>query len=295
MKRIALVVNPCAGRGAAARLAPQVVAQLRALGVDCEPRATRAPGEATTLVAEALRAGADCVAVAGGDGTINEALNGYIGIAREDQALACIPIGSGNDFAKMLGTAGDWRLACERIAAGARRRVDAGVCNGRYFANGIGAGFDAQVALEAKSVRWLRGNAIYGAALARTLLLRHSTPRARLAHDAGTIEREVTLVAAANGACYGGAFRIAPDADIADGLLDLVVADALSRFGILGLVPHVLRGTHVGRRGVTSLRTRRVTLESETPLVVHADGEIVERAATRLSIEVLPGALRVAA
>ena len=295
MKRVALIVNPQAGRGAAARLAPQVIAQLGAMGIDCAPRYTRAPGEATALVAEALRAGAECVAVAGGDGTLNEAVNGYIGVARENQALACVPIGSGNDFAKMLGTAGDWRLACERIAQGARRRVDAGVCNGRYFANGIGAGFDAQVALEAKSVRWLRGNAIYGAALARTLVLRHSTPRVRLSHDAGTMERKVTLVAAANGACYGGAFRMAPDADIADGLLDLVVADALSRFGILGLVPHVLRGTHVGRRGVTVLRTRRLTLVSEEPLVVHADGEIIERAATRLAIEVLPGALLVAA
>jgi diacylglycerol kinase (ATP) len=295
MRRVALIVNPQAGRGAAARLAPEVLAQLRALGIECEPRYTRAPGEATALAAEALRAGADCVAVAGGDGTLNEAVNGYIGVARDGQALACIPIGSGNDFAKMLGTAGDWRLACERIAEGALRRVDAGICNRRYFANGIGAGFDAQVALEAKSVRWLRGNAIYGAALARTLMLRHSTPRARLVHDAGTIERNITLVAAANGACYGGAFRMAPDADIADGLLDLVVADALSRIGILGLVPHVLRGTHVGRRGITMLRTRRLTLVSEEPLVVHADGEIVERAATRLSIEVLPGALLVAA
>jgi YegS/Rv2252/BmrU family lipid kinase len=295
VRRVALIVNPSAGRGAAARLAPEVVARLRALGVDCTPRHTRAAGEATTLVAEALRAGAECVAVAGGDGTVNEAVNGYVGVARDGQALACIPIGSGNDFAKMLGTAGNWALACERIAEGRRRRVDAGICNGHYFANGIGAGFDAQVALEAKSVRWLRGNAIYGAALARTLLLHYSTPGARLAHDGGTMERNITLVAAANGACYGGAFRMAPDADIADGLLDLVVADALSRIGILGLVPHVLRGTHVGRRGVTLLRTRRLTMQTDAPLVVHADGEIIERAATRLSVEVLPGALLIAA
>lgn len=247
------------------------------------------------LVREALRNGVDCVAVAGGDGTVNEAVNGYIGVARNPQALALIPVGTGNDFAKMLGLSGDWRLACERIASGRRRRVDAGRCNGRLFANGIGAGFDAQVALEANGIRWLRGNAVYGLALARTLLLHYATPRARIVHDEGVIERPITMLAAANGKTYGGAFRMAPDADVADGLLELVVADALTRVGILCLVPHVMRGTHVGRAGVTVLRTKRVVVETDEPLVVHADGEIIDRSATRLDVEVLPGALLVIA
>jgi YegS/Rv2252/BmrU family lipid kinase len=247
------------------------------------------------LVAEALRGGADCVAVAGGDGTVNEAVNGYISVAARDQALAFVPAGSGNDFAKMFGLGGDWRLACDRIAEGRRRRVDAGRCNGRLFANGIGAGFDAQVAIEANATRWLRGNAVYGAALARTLLLHYATPHALIEHDGGAIRGPVTMVAAANGSTYGGAFRIAPQADIADGLLDLMVADRLSRAGILGFIPHVLRGTHVGRPGVTMARTRRVLVELDAPLAVHADGEILARNATRLEIEVLPSALNVAA
>ncbi len=263
--------------------------------MNCEVRLTQAPGHATELVAQALREGASCVAVAGGDGTVNEAVNGYIGVARGGQALAVIPLGSGNDFAKMLGAGSDWRLACDRIAEGRRRRVDAGRCNGRVFANGIGAGFDAQVALEANRMPWLRGNAVYGAALARTLLLRYATPQARVVHDGGVIEGPVTMLAAANGTTYGGAFRIAPQADIADGLLELMVADRLSRAGILGFIPHVLRGTHVGRPGVTLVRSRRINVDFETPLAVHADGEIIARNATRLEIEVLPGALNVAA
>ena len=295
MHRVHLIVNPSAGRGAAARLAPAVLARLRERGVTCEARVTRAPGEATRLATEALRAGASCVAVLGGDGTVNEVVNGYVGVARESQALAFIPAGTGNDFAKMLGARGDWREACDRLADHARRRVDLGRCNGRYFANGIGAGFDAQVAIEANAMHWLRGNAVYGVALARTLLLRYATPQARITHDGGVLEGRVTMVAAANGTTYGGAFRIAPGADVADGLLDLMVADELSRAGILGFIPHVLRGTHIGRDGVTFVRTRRVVVETEQPLAVHADGEIVDRAATRLDIEVLPGALLVAA
>lgn len=295
MHRVHLIVNPRAGRGAAQRLAPAVLARLCERGLACEVRTTRLPGDASLLVTEALRAGAECVALLGGDGTVNEAVNGYIGVARDAQALAFIPAGTGNDFAKMLDAGGDWRTACDRIATRSRRRVDAGRCNGRHFANGIGAGLDAQVAIEANALGWLRGNAVYGAALARTLLLRYATPHARITHDGGVLEGRVTMVAAANGMTYGGAFRIAPGADIADGLLDLMVADQLSRAGILGFIPHVLRGTHVGRRGVSFVRTRRVVVQTEQPLAVHADGEIIDRAATRLDIEVLPGALLVVA
>jgi YegS/Rv2252/BmrU family lipid kinase len=258
-------------------------------------RFSNAPGETTTLVADALRDGFECVAVAGGDGTVNEAVNGYVDVAREDQALAVIPLGTGNDFAKMLGLGGDWRGACDRMADGRRRRVDAGRCNGRFFANGIGAGFDAQVALEANGIRWLRGNAVYGVALARTLLLRYATPHARIVHDRGVIENRITMFAAANGTTYGGAFRIAPDADISDGLLDVMVAERLSRAGIIGFIPHVLRGTHVGRAGVSMVRTKRVTVETDEPIVVHADGEIIDRVARRIQVEVLPGALLIAA
>ena len=291
MRRIALLVNPSAGRGAGKRLAPAVRARLTQAGLECDLQFTNAPGEMRTLVATALRGGTDCVAVAGGDGTVNEAVNGYVGVAREDQAFALIPLGTGNDFAKMLGVGNDWQLACERIVAGKARRVDAGRCNGHIFANGIGAGFDAQVALEANGIRWLRGNAVYGVALARTLLLHYSTPNARVVHDGGTIDGRITMLAAANGTTYGGAFRIAPSADISDGLLDLMVADRLSRVGIIGFIPHVLRGTHVGRKGVTTGRTRRLVVEVDEPLVVHADGEIIDRAARRLDVEVLAGAL----
>ena len=291
MRRVVLLANPAAGRGAGRRLAPDAAERLRQAGVQCEVQFTKAAGEMRSLVSDALRNGADCVAIAGGDGSVNEAANGYIGVARDDQSFAVIPLGTGNDFAKMLGVGNDWRLACDRIVRGKTRRVDAGQCNGHVFANGIGAGFDAQVAVEASRIRWLRGNAVYGVALARTLLLRYSTPNARIVHDGGRIETRITMVAAANGTTYGGAFRIAPDANIADGLLDLMVAERLSRMGIIGFIPHVLRGTHVGRKGVTTLRTRRLVVESDEPLVVHADGEIIDPAAKRLEVEVIAEAL----
>ncbi|HWP94600.1 MAG TPA: diacylglycerol kinase family protein [Gammaproteobacteria bacterium] len=288
-----LIINPHAGRGTGTRLGEAMAGHLRAAGLRCEARFTRAPQEATELAEAAARAAAPAVIVAGGDGSVFEAVNGLVRAGHHTTALGVIPIGTGNDFVKMLGIPRDWKAACDRIVASERRLVDIGRCNGRYFANGVGIGFDAQVALEANRLPFLHGTAVYAAALIKTLLLRYSTPTVRIEHDGGVREGKITLVAAANGRCYGGAFRIAPEARIDDGLLELAIADRLSRFGILRLVPHVLAGTHAGKPGVTMLRTRRLRVTSRTPLVVHADGEIIEQEATHVEVEILPRALAV--
>lgn len=289
--KIPLVVNPVAGRGAGRALAERIVAELDRAGLEVEPVFTAAPHHAEELV-RGVAASHERVLVAGGDGTVCEAVNGAMDAPRRPR-LGIIPIGTGNDFAKMLGPDRNWRAACRRIACAAGSQVDVGRCNGRYFANGIGIGFDAQVAIEARRVRYLRGNAVYFLALARTLLLRYATPQVTVSHDGGVLRQSITLVAAANGRWYGGAFCMAPDADIRDGRLELVVARGLGRAGILRLVPKVLRGTHIHDQAVRVFRTRRASVISDIPLPVHADGEILAGDATRLDIEILPRALTV--
>ncbi len=248
--------------------------------------------ETLTLMRDLCMEGVRNVSVAGGDGTIFAAVNGIM-TAGGRTALGIVPAGTGNDFVKMLDLDHDWRAACARIVAGTIRRVDIGRCNEYYFANGVGIGLDAQVAMEANAVRWLRGDAVYLAALLRTLIFRHATPHAHIRYDSGEMERPITMIAAANGRCYGGAFNVAPAARLDDGCLQLLVADGRSRAGILALVPAVMRGRHGGRSGVTMLSTRRVVVESEQGLPVHADGEIIYREAHRLEIEVLPSALKI--
>jgi YegS/Rv2252/BmrU family lipid kinase len=292
MRNVVLVVNPCAGRGSGARLAPEVVRELRRLGVDAEMRLTARPRHAIELVAAAVAAGASEVLVAGGDGTIFEAVNGMLGAGPNRSTLGIVPIGTGNDFVKMLGLT-DWRVACARIAAGQTRQVDVGRCGSHYFANGVGVGFDAQVAHFANGISWLSGTPVYALALLKVLTFDYRRPQLRIEHDAGTLEQRVTLVAIANGRCYGGAFHVAPNAALDDGLLELVVAEGLSRTRVLGLLPRVLKGTHLDHPAVTALRTRKVSIASTTPLVVHADGEILDLAATAVDVELLPGALRV--
>lgn len=292
----ALIINPAAGRGNGRVLAEQVRDRLRESDVDFEPHYTRAPGEGIEL-ARRLSERHATLLVAGGDGSWLEAVNGAM-LAPRHPVMGLLPTGTGNDFAKMLGYGNDWREACRRIAAGRTRRVDIGCCGydgtgSLYFANGAGIGFDAQVSREARRIRYLRGNAVYLLAVLRTLMLRYATPHVTIEHDQGKLEQSITLVAAANGQCYGGAFHIAPGAAIDSGFLEVVCARGLGRLRILGLLPKVLRGTHLGDPAVTTLRSRRLTIESDVPLPLHLDGEVVSNEATRLEIEILPGALEV--
>lgn len=294
VRKVPLIVNPCSGRGAGARLAPAVVKELHRLGVDAEMQLTRAPRHAIELVIEAVRGGAPEVLVAGGDGTIFEAVNGMRRGGRPEARLGIIPIGTGNDFVKMLAL-DDWRVACQRIAEGKTRTVDIGRCGEWCFANGVGIGFDAQVAHLANQIGWLTGTPVYALALIKALVLHHRTPAVRIEHDGATLARRVTLIAIANGRCYGGAFVVAPNAALDDGRLELVVADAMSRLQVLGLVPKVMKGEHLDHPAVSHHRVRRVMVRSEEPLVVHADGEILSLDGREIEVELLPAALQVLA
>ncbi len=307
----ALLINPVSGRGKGRKLAELLLDQLQELGVVCEPHYTRAPFEAVDIV-RALAESHDRILVAGGDGTWCEAVNGAM-LSSRRPVLGLIPTGTGNDFAKMLGYGNDWQTACHAIARRETRPVDIGRCRYslhrepvtltpepndttfRYFANGAGIGFDAQVSREARRIRYLHGNAVYLLAVARTLLLSYATPHVTIEHDHGTLQQTITLIAAANGRCYGGAFHIAPEARIDDGHLDLVCARGLSRLHILGLLPRVLRGRHTDSPDVTTLRTRRVIIHSEVPLPVHLDGEVVTEEAAHLEIDLVPSALKICA
>jgi len=289
---IPLIVNPAAGRGSGERLGNDIRAQLAAHGVTAELICSRAPGDVAVRVQAALRDQPECILIAGGDGSVHEAVNGWLH-AGGGAPLGIIPVGTGNDFAKMVAPHADWREACARIAHGKCRDIDVGRCNDFYFANSIGLGFDAQVALEANHMQWLHSKIVYGVALFKTLLLDHRTPTVHIRGGDIDLKQPITLVAINNGRVEGGSFVLAPNAEIDDGLLDVVIAGGLSRLGILRLVPRVLAGTHLTHRCVTAFRTTKLTIDSDTGLTVHADGEIRYLDATRLEIEVMPKRLSV--
>lgn len=290
--RVPLIINPQAGRGLGRELGPAIGRYLAELGIPTRILNSTGPGDVQQKMQAALADKPPLVIAAGGDGTVHEAVNGWLK-AGGGVPLGFVPVGTGNDFMKMLDMSDDWREACWRIARRETRMVDVGRCNDYYFANGLGIGFDAQVALEANQIQWIKGNAVYGVALAKTLLLRYATPLVRVTVAGDSFETDITLLTVNNGRVEGGSFIMAPDAEIDDGLFDVVVAAGMGRLGILGLVPLVLKGEHLDHPKVMSFRTDKLTVESEEPLAVHADGELHPMGSTRLEIEVLPRRLEV--
>ncbi|MCZ7573715.1 MAG: diacylglycerol kinase family lipid kinase [Ardenticatenaceae bacterium] len=293
-----IIVNPAANRGGAARAWRQAQTVLNRAGADYEPVFTDRPGHAEVLAANAAAAGWPAVVAVGGDGTINEVVNGLVRAADGEPTtpLGIISLGSGNDSVRLLDLPRQRPVAAARRLLAARARtIDVGRVGERYFLNGVGTGFDARVAIEAQQVQRLRGMAIYLWALLKALRA-HRAPLIRVVLDGQEVAaRRLTLVAVTNGACYGGGFWICPDARVDDGLLDICIADELSVPGILGFVPRVMRGAHVGRPAVHMYRARQIHLSSPEPLPVHVDGEILTGGAQELTFELLPHRLTVLA
>jgi diacylglycerol kinase (ATP) len=291
LSRTLVVLNPVAGRGRVRREWPRMAHALRDAGVAFDLAETKAPGEAIDIARRAAT-GYDAVVAAGGDGTVHEVANGLLR-AGTDTALGVLPLGSGDDFAKMLPPG----EAVARIARGEARPYDAGRITAgetRYFANGMDIGFGAHAARNVRRVpRPFTGFGAYLGALAMTLV-RYPKLEVRLQLDEGEAFAHTTaMTAVMNGRAFGGSFHVCPQACADDGLLDLLIAEGVGRLAILGLVPKILRGAHAGDPRLKLVRAKRVVLESAAPLLVEADGEIAFEDARRLEIEVLPGALRV--
>lgn len=291
------IVNPAAGRGAAARAWRAALPVLQRSGLPVRYEETSAPGHAIELARRAAEDGARTVLAVGGDGTVHEVANGILlsGMAGgQTAAMAVIPAGSGNDFVKQLGIPSDPAAAARLVSTGTRRRVDVGRVGDGFFVNGVGIGFDAMVAREARRIRWLRGTPLYALALLR-ILRAFRPPHLRVEID-GTEVRDgrMTLVTVANGPCCGGGFWLCPTATLDDGRFDVLLAERTSRRGILGMLAAAMKGSHLGRPGIELRHASRVRVTGPEDLAIHADGEILSPGRS-VEMEMLAGALTVIA
>jgi YegS/Rv2252/BmrU family lipid kinase len=291
-----LIVNPIAGRGYASRAERDICKILKGFGVPFDVVRTRGPNEAVTLAEQASLEYCHPVVAVGGDGTVHEVLNGLVR-AHDNGGpvgtLGVIPTGSGNDFEYMLNVPDGLEGACRKLAEGKTRLIDVGRINDRYFANGVGIGFDATVNIVSRRHRRLRGLMLYLVSALEALYIHYRAPTVTINYDGTEITGKILMVSVANGRRIGGGFMIAPTAEIDDGLLDLCVAREVSRPQILTLIPHVIRGTHVDKPPVTMLQARKIVVTSDDDLPSHVDGEIFTTDAHRLEMEILPRRLRV--
>lgn len=294
MTDITLFVNPRAGRGGAPKSLPRIHQALLGAGLEVDTRVSERPGDIEAQVYDAVREGRDHIVVAGGDGSFHEGVNGLLRAG--GRRIGLLPVGTGNDFAKSSGIPADpvdaaAELGTRLVGGSLLGRFDAGVCNGRYFHNGAGIGFDARVAGIAASVRLPIGDLVYAWGIVRCLVEGTATPPMTIVADGAQVWRgPATLVNVANGRWVGSQFRIAPDADPGDGLLDLVMAAPVTRRRILSLVPLLMRGRHVDAPEVTMCRARSLRVQCASPVVAHLDGE-VQPAADAFEIRCLEAAL----
>lgn len=320
LEPVHLLVNRSAAAGRAGRAVGAITAQLGAGGREVRVLPARSRHEALEAVGRAVAGGAWRLVVAGGDGLVHDVVPLLVGSATE---LGVVPVGSGNDFARALGVADLGLAACCEVATGPARRFDALRCEASaasgaaggasagppagdgsgaqpqrelseagWAASVVTAGFSGQVSDRAGRLRFPPGRARYTAA---TLLeLPRLARRAwRLVVDGVVHEVDGVLVAVANTGYFGGGMAICPDADPADGLLDVGVVGGVGRAQLLRFFPQVFRGAHVDHPDFHAFRGVQVAVAADDDVEVWADGERLGRAPLTFTVE--PGALRVAA
>jgi YegS/Rv2252/BmrU family lipid kinase len=282
-----LIVNPSSGGGRGARILPVVERTLASLGVTATTHATRDLDDARQLARDAAAAGDIAVAL-GGDGLV-----GAVAGALADQPegrLGVVPGGRGNDLARVLGIPTDPAAACAVIAGGVLRDLDLGSVDGRFFACIASAGFDSEanrIANDAPS--WL-GGLVYAYGALRALATWKPATFIVTVDGADRTYSGYSVIAA-NTRCYGGGMCIAPDAQLDDGQLDVVVTEHIGRLRFLAKMPKVFKGTHVREPTVHVLRGREVAISADRPFTLYADGDpIAELPAT---VRAVAGAVRV--
>lgn len=287
-RRLRVLCNPTAGGGRAARALSAVAHALSAPGIEVRVDRTRSAEHAAELARDAAQAGEEVVAF-GGDGMARIAAHATRGT---DAVLGVLPGGRGNDFARTLGIPRDPIAACRSLIDAPVRSIDVGDVDGATFVGVASIGLESEVTRIANAAPRLGGAAVYAAATIAGLA-RYRPARFSLTLDGQPREFTGYLVAAANSGRFGGGMRIAPDARIDDGLLDVVVIEHGPRLRFMLNTPKVFKGTHIHDPKVHVFRASEVRLDADRPLEVYADGD--EISATPAIARAVPGALRVRA
>ncbi len=307
--KLRVLSNPTAGSGSALRRLPALQRLLGDRGFEADFVETRAPGDATRLVHEARADGVECLLVMGGDGTLNEVSQGYLGSdgqALPGPDLALIPSGTGGDFRKSFSLGTTLEEAVERLATAQPRPLDLGLLElashsgetiRRAFLNitsfGLGGLTDRLVNAGPK---WMGGRAAFFVGSLRALISYDNAP-VRLRVDGEVVlEAPIVNVAIANGQYFGGGMKIAPDADPSDGLFDVIALHDLTRAQGVALAPRIYQGTHVTQPGVKVFRGASIHAEALVPraeVLIDMDGETP--GCLPLVARVAKGALRIRA
>jgi diacylglycerol kinase (ATP) len=286
-----LITNPISGKGKAVEIAEQAFQRLTVEGHTGRLELTTQSGDANRIAREAIESGSNWIFACGGDGTIHEVVNAVA--EKPSVVLGVLPCGKGNDFAGALKIPTKPVNAIEVLLAGTTRQVDLGKIGDRYFDTIATCGYDAEVSRRVTE----EGTPFSGTAAyvytAITTLFRYRSPVVRLEGDFGSYEGEILLTATGVTSSYGGGMKIVPEAVIDDGLFDVCIIEPVPHRTVLRLLFTLFWGGHAGHRAVHMHRTKTLTIETDPPILLYADGERV--CYTPATIEIIKRGLTVIA
>lgn len=296
-----VIVNPVAGASTTYRKWPKISSLLRHIGLPFEFQYTEGVGHAIELAREATNNGCQLLVAVGGDGTVHEVANGIL-LSKDlnEATIGIISTGTGGDFIRSAGINRDYMKACSSLTGTRRRLIDVGVVEyqkeghsqRRFFVNSSGVGFDAAVAETSNRLpKFLGGTIPYIIGLLKSLV-GYKNKSVTISMGDKTESRRILSVVVANGRYFGGGMRVAPLADIDDGLLDVIAVGDMGKLELLKAFPTIYKGTHIYHPKVKTAKTTRVGITSEEKFLVHADGEFLGEGP--VSFRLIPSALSVA-
>jgi diacylglycerol kinase (ATP) len=292
-RNVALIVNPSAGKGRAAKQVAAAAGRIRESGANVSILVGADADDALTIARKAVADGVDALVALGGDGMVHLALNA---VAGTDTPLGVIPAGTGNDLAATLGLPRKDPVAAAGIVADRLRDdaawpMDAIRVGEKWFGCVLSAGFDSRVNDRANRMSWPKGRMRYNFAIVAELRV-FKPLRFEVVLDGEPFTTEAMLIAIGNAKSYGAGMKVLPDADVRDGMLDVMILGPVSKPEFLKTFPKVFKGTHVSHPAVTIRRAKVVELSSPG-VTAYADGEYLTDLPIRC--ECVPGAVHILA
>lgn len=296
---IIVIINPNASKGKGKTRHDQKVKSFEKRGVFPDYAVTKRTGDARNIAKEAAEAGYNEIIAAGGDGTVNEVLNGIMRSGK-DVSMGVIPIGRGNDFAWVAGIPVNIDDAVSLILDSAPRRIDAGYLeggnapDGRYFFNGAGVGFEPYVTFKASTYTHLNGLPSYFVAFCYCLAHIPYPYHLSLTIDDRTLRLETQQISVLNGRRMGSTFIMTPDAILNDGKLDVMYSKRpVGRAKVVTMVMSLIRGTVNKNKLLAFNKSENVKIVSDMDdLVIHADGEVISHGCRECMMRICPEAVR---
>ncbi len=288
--KLGIILNPVAGRGHAGTIKAHLIAYLREKKIPFHMELTKGPEHAIEIASRMCEY-TETIVAAGGDGTVNEVVSG---IAGKKTAIAILPIGSGNDYSKVIGISRNINQAIDTIINNKKNLMDLGKViywnklgykKERYFVNTLGMGLDAEIARETRQIKYLRGLPLYLLAAFKAIK-KHCPNEYRITDNKRIRTAKAFLLCAGNGCYEGGGFKLLPNAHPNDSLLDICLLGVMPIHRAIGILPKLINGRHENLQEVQMWKTKKLRVEAKNPFIIHGDGEIFEENAVEAEINI---------